>query len=424
MGTNGDPFYEGRRPESVSNDRILCSIGFHTFSIRLMAISLTKVTDRAKLKPRRDPYWQKVRKGCFMGFRKMTATSEGTWLARARDELTEKQLHHSLGDFADLSPSERYDKALRAAEAWFTHLNRGGSTELITVGAACKRYVQHLRETSTPAAAKDAEKRFERWVYSDPKLASIELMKLRPEQIESWRGRLKATPAKNAAGGSKPRSDSSLNRDMTPFRAALNKAFADGLATSDHPWRTKLKPIKNADRRRDIYLDRDQRRTLIEHADADFAIFVRGMAVLPLRPGALAALTVAHFDSRLNTLTVGKDKQGKDRKVKLPESTAALLRAAASCKLPAAPLFSRADGSMWNKDAWKYPMKRAAARAGLREDLVAYAMRHSTITDLVHDGLDLLTVAQLSGTSVAMIEKHYGHLRQEHAMKALATLTL
>ncbi len=51
-------------------------------------------------------------------------------------------------------------------------------------------------------------------------------------------------------------------------------------------------------------------------------------------------------------------------------------------------------------------------------------MRHSVITDLVTGGLDLLTVAQLSGTSVAMIEKHYGHLRADHAAAALAGLTL
>ena len=35
-----------------------------------------------------------------------------------------------------------------------------------------------------------------------------------------------------------------------------------------------------------------------------------------------------------------------------------------------------------------------------------------------------MTVAVLSGTSIAMIEKHYGHLLREHAAKALASLTL
>jgi hypothetical protein len=38
--------------------------------------------------------------------------------------------------------------------------------------------------------------------------------------------------------------------------------------------------------------------------------------------------------------------------------------------------------------------------------------------------LDLLTVAQISGTSVAMIQKHYGHLQQERAVDALAGLAL
>jgi hypothetical protein len=36
----------------------------------------------------------------------------------------------------------------------------------------------------------------------------------------------------------------------------------------------------------------------------------------------------------------------------------------------------------------------------------------------------VLTVAQLSGTSVAMIERHYGHLVRNDAENALARLAL
>jgi hypothetical protein len=43
---------------------------------------------------------------------------------------------------------------------------------------------------------------------------------------------------------------------------------------------------------------------------------------------------------------------------------------------------------------------------------------------LVTGGLDLLTVAQLSVTSVVMIERHYGRLRAEHATEALAALAI
>lgn len=48
----------------------------------------------------------------------------------------------------------------------------------------------------------------------------------------------------------------------------------------------------------------------------------------------------------------------------------------------------------------------------------------SEITDLVTGGLNLLTVALLRGSSVAMIERHDGHLRADHATTALATPAL
>jgi hypothetical protein len=51
-------------------------------------------------------------------------------------------------------------------------------------------------------------------------------------------------------------------------------------------------------------------------------------------------------------------------------------------------------------------------------------LRHSTITDLIAAGLDTLQVARMSGTSLPMIEKHYGHLRADHAPAALAALAL
>ncbi len=211
---------------------------------------------------------------------------------------------------------------------------------------------------------------------------------------------------------------------MVPMRAALNLALSDGFVTSDHAWRKALKPTANADGRRTLYLDRDQRRALIEHLPEDAAAFVRGLCVLPLRPGALAQRTVADFDYRRGTLRIGTDKAGKGRSILLPEATAALFRQSVKGKLPTAPLLSRWNGSAWDKDAWKGPIKAAAAAAGLPAETTAYTLRHSVITDLVGDGLDLFTVAALAGTSIAMIEKHYGHLQQERARDALAGLVL
>lgn len=390
-----------------------------------MATRIDTVASRDKLKPRRGPYWHRVIKGCYVGYRKMTTSGHGSWLARARDEEAGvQQVYKPLGEFLELADHLRFDAALKAAQAWFEHLGRGGNTSGATVADACSRYVKHLRTHKTDRAANDAEARFKNYVLNNRRLASTELTKLTPLQLEAWRKALKELPTRSGGRRGELRSESTLNRDMTCFRAALNLAFLDGLVTSDFAWRGKLRPIKNADRRRELYLDRAQRLKFIEKAPPDLAAFLRGLCQLPLRPGALAKLTVGDFDKRLKVLKVGQDKAGKDRRIKLPDVTATFFEEATRDKLPSAPLLARADGKAWNKDAWKGPVRDAVLVAKLPAGTTAYTLRHSVISDLVHDGLDLLTVAQISGTSVAMIERHYGHLRSEVAASALAKLAL
>ena len=391
-----------------------------------MATRIDTVASRDKLKPRREPYWHRLRRGCYLGFRKMTSDGAGVWIARARNEEAgpTKQNYESLGDFGTLPDHQRFDAASKAAQTWFEHLGRSGTTGGSTVSDASSRYVKHLRTHKTDRAANDAEARFKNYVLNSPKLASTELTKLTPLQLEAWRKALKEMPTRSGGRRGQVRSESTLNRDMTCFRAALNLAFLDGLVTSDFAWRGKLRPIKNADRRRELYLDRAQRLKFIEKAPDDLAAFLRGLCQLPLRPGALAKLTTGDYDKRLKVLKVGQDKAGKDRRIKMPDVTATFFEEACRGKLPSAPLLARADGKAWNKDAWKGPVKEAVVAAKLPEGTTAYTLRHSVISDLVHDGLDLLTVAQISGTSVAMIERHYGHLRSEVAASALAKLAL
>jgi integrase len=84
----------------------------------------------------------------------------------------------------------------------------------------------------------------------------------------------------------------------------------------------------------------------------------------------------------------------------------------------------RKGGARWDRNTWKGPIAAAAAAAKLSDHTTAYTLRHSTITDLVTTGLPLLTIAQISGTSAAMIERHYGHLVGDAARRALAGLAL
>ena len=384
------------------------------------------VEARSRLKPRRSPYWHKLASGRHLGYRKMSQGTGGTWIAQAYDEVTRKQVRKALDVPDDGPQSKRFDEAVKAARAWFEHIDAGGGTEVLTVRDACREYVDSLRR-ERPAAASDAEARFGRWVLNH-KLADIPLQKLTERHIRGWRLWLTDSDVivnpHSKELKTRKRAASSVNRDMTALRAALNLAHRARAVTTDMAWRFSLAPIANADRRRGLYLNKAERRALIEKAPPDLASFVRALSLVPIRPGALAALSVADFDRRHGVLHVRTDKAGGDRKMTLPSASAEFFAAQCQSKTPLAPLLARADGKPWGKDSWKKPLKTAASAAGLSETTTAYSLRHSVITDLVVDGLDLLTVAQLSGTSVAMIEKHYGHHRADRAAAALAGLAL
>jgi len=385
------------------------------------------VEARSKLKAQNEPFWQRLSKGCSLGYRKLTPSSIGTWVAHYTDPDTKARSKKSLGDFETLPASSRYDAAKKAAEALFTHWGKAGALEALTVEGACKRYVEHKQALQTQGYIRDLEARYTRWVYGS-KIAKIELNKLKRNDLDKWVAQLIKAPVvvnpHSASPITRERSKASVNRDMSELRAALNFARDNQWVADDSAWIVSLRSLKNASKRREVYLDKDQRRKLIKGLPKDAANFIHGLTLLPLRPGALAELTVRQFDPKQRVLTIHIDKHGQDRKIKLPESTCTLFKEWCANKNPEESIFTQANGQKWDRHTWKKPVSKAVEALELPEASVTYTLRHSAITDLAIGGLDLLTIAQISGTSVAMIQKHYGHLRQDHAEQALETLNL
>lgn len=386
-----------------------------------MDLSRVKTREGLKVLAKGEPHWQRIKPGCYVGFAPSAKNGEGTWHGRAYDPETQRYQRKAFGAFPDVPGNGKFAAAKAEAEKFADVVASGGRSEekIETVGDACKAYAK-----SRPEAAE----RFRRYVDSDP-IAKVKLDKLRRRHVQDWRARLEAQPAlvsrrKKGEPVHRVRAASTVNRDMAILRAALATVLAPGAPNSEAAWQEPLKSIPNADGRRTLYLDRDQRRNLLENCTAEVAPFVRALCLLPLRSGALAALLAGDFDKRTAELTIGKDKAGEARRIKLPAEASALLASQAANKLPGAPLFMRANGKAWSKDSWKLPIAAAVAAAGLPANATAYTLRHSTITDLVSAGLPLLTIAQISGTSAEMIERHYGHLASEAAVKALGQLAL
>ncbi|WP_367345248.1 integrase arm-type DNA-binding domain-containing protein [Stenotrophomonas bentonitica] len=296
--------------------------------------------------------------------------------------------------------------------------------EETTVADACRDYVTTLRKDGRAAAAADAERRFERCLYPD-KLGKVRLTDLHQDHIEAWRDRveqgdLPALPVKRGRPPvPKPLAKSSVNRIRTMLVAALNHAVARRKASPDMAFEwNAVKPLKDATQRRGLYLEREQRRALLDAAVGPVRDLIECVALTGCRPGDPAICFRSDYDGR--TASVRFRSKGHDRQIPLSPAAGALFDRLAKGKLPKAHLFTKDGTKAWTADAWSDPVREAAARAGLPAGVTLYTLRHCWITDAIVGGMDLLTVAKLAGTSLAMIEKHYGHLVHGAAREKLA----
>lgn len=375
---------------------------------------------RKALKPRREPYWARLEAGGYLGFRKLVE-GEGTWIARHRD-IEKKQHYHALGTFTG---DRAFDDARAEALAWLKGCAAGVVVKSHTVGDACREYVRQVGVEKGKSTAHDAEIRFARLVYGKP-LENVRLDRLTVSAVRKWLH--DQIPADSEDDEELRRAKDTANRSFSSLKAALNFALKHKLANSDLAWKTVL-PFRDVGRRRDTYLSIEQRRALLDALPADLGPFVRGLMLVPLRPGELAKAKLSDFDRRQRTLRVS-GKTGS-RVVTLSTAAAVHFEAVSKDRIGDVPLVPREvmteSGAAlvhWDKDAWKKPIKAAVRAAGLPPDAVTYSLRHTAISDLVAAGMDILTVARQAGTSVAMIDRHYGHLRHDTVRAKLDAVKL
>ncbi len=366
-----------------------------------MAHDLTKKGERSKLEPRREPYWSRVEIGMYLGWRALGG-GVGTWIARRQEGG--KKTYQALGHH------DSYDEAKKAALAWVGRADAGVKEEDTTVEAACKHYVQHQRTAKGDKAADDAEGRFKRLVYGTD-FGRIKLDKLNTIKVRAWRDAQIPKTTDDDEDDKTRRAKDSTNRNLATLKAALNLAHRDRLVASDDGWKT-VTAFEKVGQRRTIFLNTEQRRELVKHCGPGLRELVIGLLLTGLRPGELAACTVADFDKEQGTLNIRKSKT-ECRTVLLSTQATKHFKAIAENRIALAPLVADDFGKHWNKDAWKKPFKEAVKAAKLPEKTVLYTLRHCAITELIAGGMDSHLVAKIAGTSTAMIDANYGHLRAD-----------
>ena len=270
---------------------------------------------RAKLAPRREPYWTVISAGCAVGYRR--GANGGTWVARMRDGT--KQHYDALGAADDSRDADgltvfSFAHAQERARAYFGRkaralagLGAGG------VGAPGSVAAAVAGDLGAPERRGSKGVRADRYAAEArilPALGALQLTVLTTKRIRDWHHDLAEAPKlRRTASGEESRRLAAVNptdpeavrarratanRVLTVLKAALNHAFQARKVRSDEAWR-RVKPYREADAAKIRYLTAAECRRLLDACDGPFRDLVRG---------ALATGSVSYTHLTLPTIVL------------------------------------------------------------------------------------------------------------------------
>lgn len=368
-------------------------------------VDLTRKRERERLAVRADAYWQRLAEGAYLGFRR----GPDTWHARFRDRNS-KQHYHPLGEALE------FDEAKRRAESWISQLAgaRVRTVTRATVRAALNAYLADLRRHGRGGTAAEATWRFKAVLFdpdderNDDVLAGMELESVTQDDYLEWRERL--------LPGRQPRT---VNRYVRAVVAGLNRAHQLGHVGNPSTWRlTSLSDDIEDDGETAIFLNARQRRDLMLAASVEVAAYLRGLDLTGARPKELAEAKVGDFDGEMIRLAhrKGRPPRLRVRHTVLDRDGVEHFAHAAKNKKPGDYLFTEDGTQHWRRHMWSRHIRKAISKHNEKADegsqlptaATAYSFRHARISEMLQlHGIDPLTVAAQTGTSLAMIEKSY-----------------
>jgi len=350
---------------------------------------------RLRLPIRREPYWVQISKGKYLGYRR--TTGGGSWVARLRDD-DNKQKYHALGSDID------HEHALKAAMAWMEHVPRAENHHY-TLKNAVDDYIKHLEINNSARSAKDTEKRLDKHLFNA--LLKTEISQLTTNRLNRWRdGMVKKGDNEDDARKSKY----TANRVLAMLKAALNLAFKNGIVASDTEWR-RVQTFRNVADNRKLFLTDKQTATLLKNTAGGLHRLVKAAFLTGARYGELAGVKVKDFDPKGGTIEF-TGKTGR-RTCYLSDQAVDFFKNICRDRLPESNILVKDNGLPWGRAHQQRPMREAIKKAKLPRDTVFYSLRHYHISKALLSGMPMQVVAENTGTSVRMIETHYGKFTQK-----------
>jgi integrase len=399
--------------------------------------SLESRTARTRLRIRRTPYFAKIAKGLRLGYYR--GSIAGSWIARcyrgAGIYATE-----ALGVADDTLDAD----GVKVLDYWQAqeHARRWGERQRLiaegmvregtyTVADAVKDYLAEIAAEKRPTSVRNAKYIFDASILPD--LGTVQLEKLTADRLTRWRNKLATQPkrVRTKWTATEPATravaddedarrarKATANRILTMLKAALNRAFQAGRASSDSAWR-KVKPFRRVDEAVVRYLSVAEARRLVSASPKDFRNMVQAALLTGCRYSELARLRCDDFNADSGTLAIRLSK-GKIRHVVLTDEGKAAFAGWTADRAHSENVFLRGDGKVWGKSHQKRPLDEASSRAEISPSVNFHILRHTHGSHLAMSGVPMgVVAAQLGHADTRMTEKHYAHLAPSYVAQAI-----
>jgi hypothetical protein len=322
-----------------------------------------------------------------------------------------------------------YKAAVAAALAWSVQQHAvfeaagAASRKGPTVRSAVENY-SDKRDRLAASGTSDARGRLRKHVLADQTFADTALAKLAANDLQEWREGLTGLAA------------ATENRLLNDLRAALNDAAVTHRrelpAHFAQEVRIGTKRIEASDvARRQILTDKQILALVAASFEVDdtgdFGRLVTLLAATGARHSQAARVKVGGYQHNRQRIMVPGSRKGRSRSegppvaVQLSPDVCDRLAPAAEGRNADEPLLMRWHWSKKGFSEWTRTERRpwrsqyeadrlwpeTVRRAGVPDDTVMYAFRHSSIVRGLRANLPIRLVASLHDTSVEMIEKHY-----------------
>jgi integrase len=381
---------------------------------------------RLRLRPRGKPYFVRLDEGLHLGYRRLSGQRSGKWVVRL---YSGKQSYavETVATADDLSDANGvdvlgYDQAQAKARELRDQRARGGVGGPVTVADAMRAHLDHL--FAHKKTGQDATYSADAHIL--PKLGDIEVAKLTTAMVRKWHSDLAKQPGRSRTkrGDAQRyrehgmddetirRRRSTANRVLKTLKAALNRAFRDGLVDSDLAWR-RVQAFEGVDAARQRHLSVAECERLLNAAggEPEFRALLRAGLETGARYGELSRLTVADFDPDAGTIFVRVSKTGKPRHVTLTPEAAAFFRGLVAGRANDEVMLRKPSGERWRDSDQKWRMARACERAGIVPAVGVHTLRHTYASLSVMAGMPLTVLARnLGHATTKMLEAHYAHL--------------